>query len=60
ESETKSIKVFNLRKSMLPPVFAVENVEFTLKNHLNSYKCTHFHTYRFKAVLSGACQDRSD
>jgi hypothetical protein len=27
---------------MLPPVFAVENVEFTLKTRLNSYKCSHF------------------
>jgi hypothetical protein len=42
ESETKSIKVLSLRKSMLPPVFAVENGEFTLKTRLNSYKCSHF------------------
>jgi hypothetical protein len=53
ESETKSIKVFNLRKSMLPPVFAVENMEFTLKTLLNSYKCTHFHAQRLKEASLG-------
>jgi hypothetical protein len=42
ESETKSIKVLSLRKSILLPVFAVENGEFTLKTYLNSYKCSHF------------------
>jgi hypothetical protein len=41
ESETKSIKVLSLRKSMLPPVFAIENAEFTLKKHVNNYKCSH-------------------
>jgi len=37
ESDTKSIKVFSLRKSMLPPVFANENAESTRKKPLNSY-----------------------
>jgi hypothetical protein len=31
---------------MLPPVFAVENVEFTLKTRLNSNKCSHFQNER--------------
>jgi hypothetical protein len=31
-----------LRKSMLPPVFACGKAEFTLKTHLNSYKCSQF------------------
>jgi hypothetical protein len=41
ESETKSIKVLSLRKSMLPPVFAVENLEFTPNTTLKSYICSH-------------------
>jgi hypothetical protein len=40
ESDTKSIKVFSLRKSMLPPVFANENAESTLKKPLNGYICS--------------------